>query len=554
MLESIHIQNYALIDDLEVELGKGFNVLTGETGAGKSIIVGALNLVLGARASTDSLRDSTRPARVDAIFRLEKASRALRILLEKHEITPEDNTLILSRIITQDGRTRAYACGSPIPISVLSDIGDELVDLHGQHEHQSLLKTDRQLDLLDAYAENDTLRDTLTTSVTQLHQIEKTIQELEANDRERTRRIDFLRHETAEIDAAALESGEEEALRTRRNLITNSERIFNCATHARTMLYDGEDASAINLIDQATHDLTELADIDPHFKMLDERLANARYAVEEIAGELRQYSERLEYDPEELEQLNQRLNLIQDLKRKYGNSIDAILEYRDRAHAEIEAFDERDQRLLNARTQYRTQQEEALQKAELLSQRRKKAARKLDKAVSATVQDLGMKGGRFETSFSPTALTPRGIDAVEFLLSANPGEKPKPLKNVASGGEISRIMLALKAVFAHADQIPTLVFDEIDSGVGGLIARNVAAKIKELADSHQILCITHLAQIAACAVNHFGVTKTTTKTHTLSSVIQLNPSQRIEEIARLLDGSISEASIKHATNLLHDVS
>ena len=554
MLETLHIQNYALIDDLEVELGTGFNVLTGETGAGKSIIVGALNLVLGARASTDSLRDPARPARVDAVFRLEKTPRRLKLLLEMQGIVPEDGTLILSRVITQEGRTRAYACGSPVPVSVLSDIGDELVDLHGQHEHQSLLRPERQLDLLDTFAENEELVDQIAVCVTELHSLSKTVTELEADDRERTRRVDFLRHEVAEIDAAALENGEEETLRTRRNLITNAERLFSSATHARATLYDGEDGSVISLIDQATHDLTDLTAIDVQFRSLDERLANARFLIEEISEELRQYSERMEFDPEELERLNQRINLIQDLKRKYGSSVEAILEYRNHSSAEIAAFDERDQRLVETRARYRAQLDQAQKKADQLSQKRKSAARKLDKAVSTVVQDLGMKGGRFETAFTFTELSVRGIDTVEFLLAANPGEKLKPLRSVASGGEISRIMLAIKAVFANADKIPTLVFDEIDAGVGGHIARNVAAKIDDLAQSHQILCITHLAQIAALAQNHYCVTKETQKTHTISSVVKLSDEKRIEEIARLLDGSVSDVSVKHATVMLRDVS
>ena len=554
MLETLHIQNYALIDDMDVELGDGFNVLTGETGAGKSIIVGALNLVLGARASTDILRDPTRPARIDAVFRLEKIPRRLKSLLETQGIALEEGTLILSRVITQDGRTRAYASGSPIPIAVLSDIGDELVDLHGQHEHQSLLRPERQLDILDSFAENEELVIELETYVTELHTLSKTVAELEADDRERARRVDFLRHEVAEIDKAALENGEEETLKTRRNLITNAERIFALATHARETLYDGEEISAISLIDLATHDLSDLATIDAQFRTLDERLTNARFVVEEIGEELQKYSDRLEFDPEELERLNQRINLIQDLKRKYGTSIEAILEYRNQSHAEIEAFDERDQRLSEARAQLRTQQDLAQKKADQLSQRRKSAARKLDKAIGVAVQDLGMKGGQFETAFTSTALSLRGIDTIEFLLAANPGEKLKSLRNVASGGEISRIMLAIKAVFANADRIPTLVFDEIDAGVGGHIARNVAAKIDELANSHQILCITHLAQIAALATHHYCVTKVSRKTHTTSSVIKLDNEKRIEEIARLLDGSISDVSVKHATSLLRDVS
>jgi len=553
MLETLRIQNYALIDDIEVDFADGFNALTGETGAGKSIIVGALSLVLGGRASNELLRDPSKPARIDAVFRMTKPSRRLAALLKQHDIMLSDNELILFRTLAGEGRSRGYVCGNLVPISLLAEIGDELVDLHGQHEHQSLLKPDRQLDLLDAFAGVEELAGEVGERVATLRDLAKTINELESDDRERARRMEFLRHEVKEIATAELRSGEEEDLKARRNLIANAERIFTLASQARASLYEAEEGSAILAIDGASTDIGELAGIDERFQPLLTQLAGVRAQVEEMADELRAYTERIEFDPNELDSLNARLALISDLKRKYGRSVDEILDYLVRTRAEIEAYDSRDQRLADLQAQHRRLLSEAEKMAQDLAQKRKAAARKLDKLITATLQDLGMKGGRFETVFETVDLSATGIDRIEFTLSANPGEKLKPLRQVASGGEISRIMLALKAIFASADKIPTLVFDEIDAGVGGHITRNVARKLRELAASHQTICITHIAQIAASAERHYRVAKSEQKGRNITEVIRVESQARIEEIARLLDGSVSDVSLKHARALLKEM-
>lgn len=553
MLETLHIQNYALIDNLEIDFGDGFNALTGETGAGKSIIMGALNLVLGGRASNELVRDPGKPAKIDAVFRVTKPSRRLTALFKAHEIPFDDGEIIVSRTITSEGRSRAYVCGSLAPISLLSEIGDELVDLHGQHEHQSLLKPDRQLDLLDAFAGVEELADGVGERVAAVRDLAKTIADLESDDRERARRMEFLRHEAAEIDAAGLRPGEEEELKARRNLIANAERIYTLASHARTALYEGEDASAILSADAATADIEELAHIDERFQPLATQLASVRAEIEEISDELRTYADRVEFDPAELDELNARLAALSDLKRKYGRSVEEIIEYRLRAAAELDAYDSRDQRLADLQAQHKRLLGEAQEAAVALSQKRKASARKLDKLITSTLQELGMKGGQFQTALESVELSLRGVDRAEFLLAANPGEKLKPLRQVASGGETSRIMLALKAVFAGADQIPTLVFDEIDAGVGGAVARSVATKLRELAASHQTICITHLAQIAATAQCHYNVVKSAQNGRNLTEVVRITDRSRVEEIARLLDGSVSDVSLKHARSLLKEM-
>jgi DNA repair protein RecN (Recombination protein N) len=551
MLETLHIQNYALIDDVELDFRPGFNVLTGETGAGKSIVVGALNLVLGARASGETVRSGARRAKIDAVFRLKQPSKRLTGLLAEAAIELEDDELILSRHVTAEGRSRAYVSGNLTPISLLARIGDELVDIHGQHDHQSLLKRDRQLDLLDAFAGAEPAAASVKELVAELHQVEKAIKELETGDRERARRVEFLKFEASEINAAGLVPGEEEDLRARRNLITNAEKVVQLASRAYETLYENEGVSTVDTADAALRDIEELAEVDGRFQPLVERLTALRSGLDDIAAEVRGFTEEIEYDPGELDALNQRLALIGGLKRKYGDSVDAILAYRDQADAEINRLDQSDKHIAAMHARRGALNEDGAKKAKALSRRRKTAARKLDKQVTETLQKLGMKGGRFETRIEACDLSLNGVDRVEFLLSANPGENVKPLRQVASGGETSRVMLAIKAVFASADTVPTLIFDEIDAGVGGNVANRVAEKLRDLAASHQTICVTHLAQIAAAAHVHYHVAKAPRKGgRTQTTVVHVAADSRVAELARLLDGSQSDVSLEHARTLL----
>ncbi len=550
MLEVLRIQNYALIDAVEADFRPGFNVLTGETGAGKSIVVGALNLVLGARASGDVVREGAPRASIEAVFRVEKPSARLAKLLQQHEVALEEGTLLLSRMITADGRSRAYAGGSLVPVAVLAEIGDELVDLHGQHEHQSLLKTERQLDLLDAFGCTEGAAAEVGELVSRWQGIEREIRALETDDRERARQMEFLRFEVREIDEADLKPEEDAELKSRHNLITNAETIFNLARQAYGALYENEEGAAIDAVDAAVRDVASLVAIDPRFQALAAQLAEARLGVEAAAMELRGYSEELEFDPQELDAVNRRLALIGTLKRKYGASVEEILAYREKAAGTLAAYEQRDERLEALRGVSASLLEQAKRASAELSRKRQHAAQKLDKQVASALQDLGMKGARFETGFDAVELGAHGVDRVEFLLSANAGERLKPLRQVASGGEISRIMLALKAVFAAADRIPALVFDEIDAGVGGTVARKVAEKLASLSRSHQVICITHIAQIAAAAAAHYHVSKETSKGRTLTRLIRVEDEERVKEVARLLDGSVSDVSLGHARALL----
>jgi DNA repair protein RecN (Recombination protein N) len=550
MLDVLRIENYALIDSLEVEFRPGFNVLTGETGAGKSIIVGALNLVLGARASNETVRAGAKRAKIHAVFSLPRISRRLKQILDEHEIELEDGQLHVSRVVGADGRSRAYAGDSIVPIAVLSRIGDELVDLHGQHDHQSLLKTDRQLDLLDAYGGTEEHVVEVGEQVIELRRLQQELANLESDDRERTRRVEFLRFEVSEINAANLESGEEDEVKTRRNLITNAEKVVELTSAAYAALYEGEGQAAIDAVDAALTALEGLGEIDDQFRPLSEQLGVIRAMLDDFCTELRGQTEELEFDPHELESLNQRISQIGGLKRKFGDSIDAILAYRDQAVEEIARFDQRDKTITELQAQCGKLTKAAEQAALELSKKRQAAAVRLDKKVSSALQELGMKGGAFQTRFERTELARTGIDRVEFLLTANPGESPKPLRQVASGGEISRVMLGIKTVFASADKIPTLIFDEIDAGVGGAVANKVAARLRELAQSHQTICITHLPQIAAAAHRHLHVAKATVKGRTSTSAVVVDADARVNELARLLDGSLSDVSVQHAAEML----
>jgi len=550
MLETLHIRDYALIENLEMEFQSGFNVLTGETGAGKSIVVGALGLALGGRASADTIRAGAPKASVEVVFRLENTPSPLAALLEEHDISLEEDRLILTRTVATDGRGRATANGQVIPVAVLAAIGDELVDLHGQHEHQSLLKPECQMRLLDGYAGAEVLATEVAALVAAITQKKVEIDRLETDDRDRARQADFMRHELAEIDGAGLEADEEGPLRERLHLITHAETIHRLASETYALIYESQETPALDALSSALKNLEELERIDNTFAEPSRQINEARSCVEMAAAELRRFTSQMEFDPEEINRLNERLSLLSNLKRKYGADIAAVLAYRDRIAGALEAHDNRDALLDTLRATYHRLLSEAMEKARTLSALRAEAAQKMDREAVEILRGLDMPHAQFETLLESTSLNTRGVDKITFLLSANAGEALKPLRQVASGGEISRIMLALKAVFAEQDTVPTLVFDEIDAGIGGATARRVAEKMASLSIKRQVVCITHLAQIASLARTHFIIMKQQAAHATTTSALLLNDGEREKEIARLLDGSVSEASLKHAKALL----
>jgi len=552
MLELLRIKNFALIDDIEARFKPGLNVMTGETGAGKSIIVAALNLVLGMRASSEVVRTGASEARIEALFDITSKPRIAR-LLEELGFEADDNELVLARTISKEGRSRCYANGALATLGALAQIGDDLVDFHGQHEHQSLLSTERQMELLDAYAGLTELRVSLGENYRRLREIERELDELHRDERERARQIEFLTHEINEIDAAKLDPDEEDQLRARRKIVLNAERLFTLCVETYGLLYS-EDGSVSDRLGTVRKSLAELAGIDESFKPLIDSAEDAHHKLEEIAYRLRDYSAALEFDPGELDAIETRLRVINGLKRKYGESIQAILDHRDACERQLGTLRSHDERLGELQQERDRVRETCLTQARTLSEKRHRAGRQLGTRIKKELHALGMQKARFEVRISQRPehqLTAAGLDDVEFMLSANPGEPEKSLKHVASGGEISRVMLALKTVLADADAIPTLVFDEIDAGVGGAMARTVAAKLKAVARSHQVICITHLPQIAATAHHHIRVTKESEAGRMVTQVAALDKEERVKEIATLLDGrKLSTISLRHARELL----
>lgn len=554
MLRTLRIRNFALIEKLELDFGSGLNILTGETGAGKSIIVGALGLVLGARASSEVVRTGAARADVEAVFALTEISKPLAALIAEHELDLDDNELILARTVSAEGRSKAYAAGRLVPLNVLAQIAAELVDLHGQHEHQSLLSAERQLDLLDAYAVLTPARSDLAAQVQALRDAQARVEALATDGgREPLRRLEFLQFEAEEIDRARLEPGEEQELRDRRALLANSEKIFESVTTAHTLLSEaeGDDGeSAIDIVSAALSALDAIRAFHPDFDALAVRLTAHLTDLETLAQDLVPFTSMEDFDPRELDVLNARLTLLRDLKRKYGESVSEILAYRARIEEEIGTLANRDAIIEQLKAECAQLEEICRRAAEALSKKRKTAAKRLDQLVTKSLQELGMEGAKITTTFAEGPLTLRGIDRAEILLAANVGEAPKPLRHVASGGEMSRVMLALKSVFAEADGIPTLIFDEIDAGIGGQVATRVAERLRALAGSHQVLCITHLAQIAAAGHHHFHVAKSSRNGTTTTQVVRVESKSRVEEVARLLDGAVTDLSLDHAEALL----
>jgi DNA repair protein RecN (Recombination protein N) len=551
VLRTLSIRNFALIDRLEIDFGPGLNILTGETGAGKSILIGALELALGARASSDAVRSGARRADVQAVFSLDRASPDFTHVLERYGVEIEGDEIILARTVSAEGRSKAYAAGQLVPVSALSEIAAELVDLHGQHEHQSLLRADHQLALVDAFAGLTESRTEMAARVRALRSAEAEIRALGEDGRETERRLEFLRFEAGEIDRAKPRPGEDDQLKERRALLANSERIWTNVAQARNRIADSDAGdSAMGALSAALAALEQIATYHPDLAGLTDRLRAAITEVESVAYDLLPFGEQENFDPQELDSLNTRLAQLRELKRKYGESIDHVLAYREKIEGDIAALADRDQVLARLRQTQSKIEADCREHAAILTNDRCAAAKRFDRQVTQSLQQLGMEGARLTLEISDAPLSASGVDRVEFLIAANPGEPPKALRNVASGGELSRVMLALKSVFARGDGVPTLVFDEIDAGIGGQVATRVAQRLRDLAESHQVLCITHLAQIAAAGQHHFHVAKTVRDGVTTTQVIRVESKSRVEEVARLLDGSVTNVSLTHAEDLL----
>jgi DNA repair protein RecN (Recombination protein N) len=548
VLSLLRIKNLALVEDLEWELTPGFTAITGETGAGKSIIIGALKLLLGERADKSLIRTGAEACTVEAVFVGDDFAE-LNARLEESGVESCEDELIVKRTFSLGGSSRHFVNGSPTTLALLKAIGDELVDLHGPHDHQSLLAPDRQLALLDGFAHAEGGLQEYQGSFCRLQSLVAEERALSSAEAVREQELDLLRHQVQEIAAAKLESNEEGEMHARYRLASNSKRLIELATSISRQLSEADNA-VLNQLAETQRLLRELEKIDPG--LADSSAAHATAVIEltEIARTLDRYAEKRDLDPEQLAQLEERVTLFETLKRKYGGSIPEVVAFGERAAERMRKIEGRDAELERLAREIESARKALERTAAVLRKARQTSAPKLAKNVRQQLVDLGFRQAEFEARLSPNE-EPRlsGTDSLELLFSPNPGEPLKPLRTVASSGEISRVMLAIKSALALQDAIPLLVFDEIDANVGGEIANAVGAKMGTLAARHQVLCITHLPQVAAAARTHFVVTKEVAYGRTFSELHAVKGKARQEEIARMLGGR-SESALKHAASLL----
>ncbi len=548
VLTLLRIKNLALVEELEWQIGPKFIAVTGETGAGKSIIIGALQLLLGERADKSLIRTGADLCTVEAVFSGNDLQKLNPRLLESG-VEPCENDLILKRTLSSTGTNRQFINGSPTTLSVLKNLGDQLVDLHGPHDHQSLLSPETQLSLLDSFSRAEEALEEYRKHYRQLQRLLAEHAALNTAETAREQELDLLRHQVSEISSSNLVTDEQEEIESRYKLASNSKRLIELASTISNKLSEA-DGSVLSQLAETQRLLRELEKVDSSIAQFSSAHAASVVELSEIARALSAYAEKLDLDPQQLAALEQRVSLFETLKRKYGGSIAEVIAFGERAAERMQKIEGRDaelERLAKEIENVRTHMNRA---GEVLCKLRKKAAPKLSENIRRNLRDLGFKQSEFEAKLTRLE-EPRsnGFDAVELLFSPNPGEPLKPLRSIASSGEISRLMLAIKSVLAAHDAIPLLVFDEIDTNVGGEIARAVGAKMRTLGRDHQVICITHLPQVAATASSHFVVTKDVTRGRTFSNLRQVTGKARQEEIARMLGGT-SESALQLAASLL----
>lgn len=550
VLNLLRIKNLALVEELEWQIAPGFTAITGETGAGKSIIIGALQLLLGERADKSLIRTGADTCTAEAIVTGKELQKLNPQLIEAG-VEPCLDDLIIKRTLSAAGNNRQFINGSPTTLSILKSIGDALVDLHGPHDHQSLLSPKKQLDLLDSFARAEEQLEEYRKHFRQLQTLTAEHAALNTAETAREQELDLLRHQTTEIDSANLVAGEEDEIEKRYKLSSSSKRLIELASAAANKLSEA-DESILSQLAETQRLLRELEKIDISTEQLASEHAAAVVQLSEIARSLSDYAEKLDLDPEQLAALEQRVSLFETLKRKYGGSIAAVIEFGRRAAERMQKIEGRDaelERLAKEMEKVRAQMNRA---GDALRKLRAKAAPKLSHTIRENLVDLGFRQSEFEAKLNaldePDA---SGSDSVELLFSPNPGEPLKPLRTIASSGEISRLMLAIKSALAAHDAIPLLVFDEIDTNVGGEIAHAVGAKMRALGREHQLICITHLAPVAASASSHFVVTKDVVRGRTFSNLREVSGKARQEEIARMLGGK-NESALQLAASLLKD--
>ena len=557
MLEHLHIKNVALIKESEISFGEGLNILTGETGAGKSMVIDSLQFALGGRAGKDFLRHGEKMASVEALFAVQ--SSALQEKLEENGIEPEeDGSVLITRTLSETGKSVCRVNGSTVTVSMLKEIAEDLIDIYGQHEHQSLLNPSKHIRLLDRFCGagfGDAMEE-YKASFSALKEIDKQLDALMGNESQREQRMDILSFQKDEMEAAAIKAGEEEDLLEQKKRLGSMEKLMRLMGESIALLYDGNDRmpSACDQLGDALSKLQEAAEYDHTLTPFADALADAYAAVEDTARELKREADKQENDPEALEQIEERLQIIYKLKRKYGGTVEAVLAFYDKVVEELDFLANSNEKVAELMAIREKEQKKLTAYAETLTARRKDTAEQVAEQIETALRDMEMKDARFHIQIDEKSdWTADGKDKVEFLISANAGESLKPLAKIASGGEMSRVMLALKTVLVDADDIGTFIFDEIDTGVSGRTARKVGEKMRFLGGKRQILCITHLPQIAAMADSHFLIEKESDGEETTTKVTPLTEEGSVGEVARLMGGSdVTEPTLAAARELIQE--
>ena len=550
MIATLFIENIAVIEKASIDFTMGLNVLTGETGAGKSIVIDAINTVLGRRTSKDIIRTGAQYAFVSAVF--EKIDEATRAAMETYGIPlEEDGTLILQREIQQNGKNICRINARPVPVSVLKDIAANLIDLHGQHESYELTSAQRHQEYIDSFGNLQEDLAAYRQVFTSLKTCKQALDRAQTDDAQRARQIDLLRYQTEEIDSAQLVEGEQELLTEKRNAIVHKEKITQSFADAYGLL-NGDASGVLSLLEEAVSDLRNVQDYIPEAAGLTARLQDMFYELQDCASELVHLQEQNEAPTEDLAQIETRLDIIYRLSKKYGATIFDILQFAQQAHAELEELEAYEVNLEKLQTEFNRLAEQASVLAEHLSEKRRKCAQVFAQRVREEMTYLDMPNARLFVNLKHTPLTENGCDKIEFLISANPGEDPKPVSKIASGGELSRMMLAIKNVMADKEEhVKTLIFDEVDSGIGGSAAQKVGYKLKSVANVIHVICVTHQAQIAALADTHFLIRKTVKDNRTFTQVERLTYEQRKYELARMIGGvEITDLTLQHAEEML----
>ena len=550
MLKQLYIKNFTLIDELDITFQQGFSVITGETGAGKSIILGALHLLLGARADSKQIKSGSSKCVVEAHFDL--SHYGLETFFDEFGIDYDANDCIIRREVNDNGKSRAFVNDTPVALTTMRELGEQLIDIHSQHQNLLLQKEDFQLNVVDIIADNAQLRQSYLQAYNEYHKATKRFNDFQEASQKSKENEEFLRFQFSELDKAKLVAGEDEELEQQSRTLSHVEDIKSALYDASSAL-SSEDGGCVEKTKNASSRLHDITEVFPEIKDVDERLSSAYIELKDIAQEIERKLEDVDFDPRQLDEINSRLDLIYALEQKFhASSVDELINEYKRLQDELASIDGGDEQLEQLQQEMQEKYDVAMKLARKLSDARKKAAQKVEEGLKQRLVPLGIPNVKFKIEFKERDCSPSGIDKVSFLFSANSSTALQPVSQVASGGEISRVMLSLKAMISGAVKLPTIIFDEIDTGVSGRVAEKMAQIMKEMGDNHrQVLSITHLPQIAAIGATHYKVSKEETAQGTISHMQMLTEQERIEEIAQMLSGSdISEAAIANAKTLL----